>query len=93
MYKRQVVYTANVANTALTPNTMTITATYANSGTVKVQSLSDHTAELFTATSGPVATGNIVLENAAPAFATFNSAAVANASNAMPYPLVQIGNA
>jgi len=48
---------------------------------------------LFTATSGPVATGNIVLENAAPAFATFNSAAVANASNAMPYPLVQIGNA
>jgi len=87
------VYTANVANTALTPNTMTITATYANSGTVKVQSLSDHTAELFTATSGPVATGNIVLENAAPAFATFNSAAVANASNAMPYPLVQIGNA
>lgn len=86
-------YTANVANTALTPNTMTITATYANSSTVKVQSLSDHTAELFTATSGPVATGNIVLEDANPAFATFNNAAVANASNAMPYPLVQIGNA
>lgn len=86
-------YTANVANTALTPNTMTITATYANAATQKVQSLSDHTAELFTSTSGPVATGNIVLENAAPAFATFNSAAVANASNAMPYPLVQIGNA
>lgn len=86
-------YTANVANTALTPNAMTITATYANSSTVKVQSLSDHTAELFTSTSGPIATGNIVLENAAPAFATFNSAAVANASNAMPYPLVQIGNA
>ena len=86
-------YTANVANTALTPNTMTITATYANSSTVKVQSLSDHTAELFTANSGPVATGNIVLEDANPAFATFNNAAVANASNAMPYPLVQIGNA
>ena len=86
-------YTANVANTALLANTMTITATYANSSTVKVQSLSDHTAELFTATSGPVATGNIVLQNANPAFATFNNAAVANASNAMPYPLVQIGNA
>ena len=86
-------YTANVANTALLPNTMTITATYANSATVKVQSLSDHTAELFTANSGPVATGNIVLEDANPAFATFNNAAVANASNAMPYPLVQIGNA
>ena len=89
------VYTANVANTALLPNTMTITATYANSGTVKVQSLSDHTAELFTATSGPIATGNIVLENAAPAYATFNSAAAAdsNTANAQPYPIVTIGHA
>ncbi len=87
------VYTANVANTALTPNTMTITATYANSGTVKVQSLSDHTAELFTATSGPVATGNIVLQNANPAFSTFNAAAAANANPGQPYPIVQIGNA
>jgi hypothetical protein len=87
------VYTANVANTALLPNTMTITATYANSSTVKVQSLSDHTGELFTATSGPVATGNIVLQNAAPAFATFNAAAAANTNPAQPYPLVQIGNA
>jgi hypothetical protein len=86
-------YLANVANTALTPNTMTITATYANSDTVAVQSLSDHTAELFTATSGPVATGNIVLANASPAFVTFNTAAVANADNGQPYPLVQIGGA
>jgi hypothetical protein len=87
------VYTANVANTALTPNTMTITATYANSATVKVQSLSDHTAELFTATSGPVATGNIVLQNASPAYSSFNSAAVANAAAGQPYPIVTIGNA
>lgn len=89
------VYTANLANTALTPNTMTITATYANSGTVKVQSLSDHTAELFTATSGPIATGNIVLQNASPAFVTFNSANVAdaNTANAQPFPIVTIGNA
>ena len=86
-------YTANVANTAMLPNTMTITATYANSSTVKVQSLSDHTAELFTATSGPVATGNIVLQNANPAYSTFNSAAAANVANAQPYPIVQIGNA
>ena len=86
-------FTANVANTAMLPNTMTITATYANSSTVKVQSLSDHTGELFTATSGPVATGNIVFPNAAPAFATFNDAAAADAGNAQPYPLVQIGNA
>ena len=87
------VYTANVANTALLANTMTITATYANSGTVKVQSLSDHTAELFTATSGPVATGNIVLQNANPAYSSFNSAAAPDAGNAQPYPIVTIGNA
>ena len=88
-------YTANVANTALTPNTMTITATYANAATVKVQSLSDHTGELFTATSGPVATGNIVFPNADPMFATFNTAvaADANVANAQPYPIVTIGNA
>ena len=86
-------FTANVANTAMLPNTMTITATYANAATVKVQSLSDHTGELFTATSGPVATGNIVFPNAAPAFATFNDAAAANTNPAQPYPLVQIGNA
>jgi hypothetical protein len=67
-------FTANLANTALTPNTMRILATYANSATQTVQSLSDHTGELFTATSGPIATGNIVFQNAAPIFATFNSA-------------------
>jgi hypothetical protein len=86
-------YTANVANTAMLPGQMTITATYANSSTVKVQSLSDHTAELFTATSGPVATGNIVLQNASPAYASFNSAATANAANGQPYPIVTIGGA
>jgi hypothetical protein len=86
-------FTANVANTAMLPGQMTITATYANAATVKVQSLSDHTGELFTATSGPVATGNIVFPNAAPAFATFNDAAAANAAAGIPYPLVQIGNA
>ena len=86
-------FTANVANTAMLPNTMTITATYANSGTVKVQSLSDHTAELFSSTSGPVATGNIVLANADPAFGTFNNAAAANATDGQPYPIVTIGNA
>jgi hypothetical protein len=85
--------TANVANTAMLPNTMTITATYANASTVNVQSLSDHTAELFTSTSGPVATGNIVLANADPAYSTFNTAATANAANGQPYPIVTIGNA
>ena len=85
--------TANLANTALTPNTMRIIATYANSVPVAVQSLSDHTTELFSANSGPVASGNIIFEDATPAFATFNAAAVANTANAMPYPLVQIANA
>lgn len=86
-------FTANLANTALTPNTMTITGTYANAATVKVQSLSDHTAELFTATSGPVATGNIVLANANPAFSTFNTAYAANTYGGQPYPIVTIGSA
>jgi hypothetical protein len=85
--------TANVANTALTPNTMRILATYANSATQTVQSLSDHTGELFTATSGPIATGNIVLANATPVYVTFNTAEDANTSNAMPYNLVTIANA
>lgn len=86
-------YTANVANTAMLPNTMTITATYANSATVKVQSLSDRSMEIFSATSGPIATGNIVLANATPAVASFNSAAAANAAAGQPYPIVTIGNA
>lgn len=86
-------YTANVANTAMLPGMMTITATYANAATQLVQSLSDHNAELFTATSGPIATGNIVLQNAAPAYATFNSAAAANAANGQPYPIVTIDKA
>jgi hypothetical protein len=86
-------FTANLANTALTPNTMRILATYANSATQTVQSLSDHTGELFTATSGPIATGNIVFQNAAPVFATFNTAAVANADAGQPYELVTIASA
>jgi hypothetical protein len=86
-------YTANLANTALTPNSMRILATYANSATQTVQSLSDHTGELFTATSGPIATGNIVFQNAAPVFATFNTAAAANSTGGQPYEIVTIASA
>ena len=86
-------YMANVANTALTPNTMRVLATYANSSTQTVQSLSDHNGELFTATSGPIATGNIVLANATPVTVTFNTAAAANADNGQPYELVTIASA
>ena len=45
----QACYTANVANTALSPNTMTITATYANTSTSKVSSLNDYNSEVFPA--------------------------------------------
>ena len=86
-------YTANVANTALLANTMTITATYANSSTVLVQSLSDHTAELFTSTSGVTATETDNINNASPAFSTFNTAYAANTYGGQPYPIVTIGGA
>lgn len=43
-------YTANVANTALLPNTMSVIGTYANAATVYVQSLSDYNSEVFPAT-------------------------------------------
>jgi hypothetical protein len=78
-------FTANVANTALTPNTMSIIATYANSSTTRVQSLSDHTLEIF-------GTGN-ELPNSTPAFATFNTAYAANTYGGQPYPIVTINNA
>lgn len=85
--------TANLANAALVPNSMSILATYANSATQYVQSLSDIDSELFTATSGPIATGNIVLANADPVYVTFNSAVAANTANSLYYPLVQIPGA
>jgi len=42
-------YTANVANTALTPNTMTIISTNAASGTNYVSSVNDYQSEVFPA--------------------------------------------
>ena len=96
-------YTANLANTALLPNTMAITAQYANSTAVNLQTLSDHTLGIFTTASSPDALGNIVSPgqptgnlgyiNAAPGFATFNTAATANVANAMPYPLLTVNKA
>jgi hypothetical protein len=44
------VYTANVANTALTPNTMSIISTDAASDTAYVSSVNDYQSELFPAT-------------------------------------------
>jgi len=85
--------TANLANAALVPNSMSILATYADSSTQYVQSLSDIDSELFTATSGPIASGDIVLANADPVYVTFNSAVAANTANGLFYPLVQIPGA
>ena len=78
--------TANLGNTALTPNTMNILATYANSGTAYVQSLSDINLEIF-GNDAPM------LQNANPAYATFNAAQVANVDNGQPFPLVSIRKA
>lgn len=46
-------YTANVANTALTPNTMSIIATNAAPGTQYVSSVNDYNSEVFPATVAP----------------------------------------
>jgi hypothetical protein len=78
--------TANVANTALTPNAMNIIATYANTDAVFVQSLSDHNLEIF----GNTAPG---LQNAAPAYGTFNAAENANVDAGIAYPIVSINKA
>jgi hypothetical protein len=88
-------YTANLANAALYPGTMNIVGTYANAATVNVQSLSDHTAELFTANSGITADPNNTanINNSSPAFSTFNTAYAANTYGGQPYPIVQIRNA
>jgi hypothetical protein len=126
-------YTANVANTALTPNTMSIIATNAASGTQYVSSVNDHSSELFPATVAPGSlvpgtlytiyrtgttdwtacgaasnitgvtftatatgsgTGLAVLNTVNPdVIASFNSAAVANAANGQPNPIVTINNA
>jgi hypothetical protein len=75
--------TANVANASLTPNTMNIIATYANAATAFVQSLSDVNLEIF-GNSAPL------LQNANPAYATFNSAEDANAAAGVTYPIVSI---
>jgi hypothetical protein len=50
-------FTANVANTALTPNTMNILATYANASTRYVDSLNNYQTEVFPTT---VAAGSLV---------------------------------
>ena len=47
------VYTANVANTGLTPNTMTIIGTYAGPSTKYMKTVNDYQSEAFPATVAP----------------------------------------
>lgn len=78
-------FTANVSNTALTPNTMSIIGTYANTDTVYVQNLSDINSQIFYDTSNA---------NANPDFyATFNSAEDANVSAGILNPIITINKA
>ncbi len=88
------VYTIDSAKADLIPNTCSITATFANAATAYVLSLSDHNAELYNSDTGdtPIE-GNLVLANATPVYASFNTAAVANAANGQPYPVVTITGA
>jgi hypothetical protein len=77
-------YTANVANTALTPNTMNILGTYANTSTVYVQSLNDYNSIVFYDTSNANAYPSIV--------GTFGTAYAANTYGGQPQPIVTIAN-
>ena len=73
-------YTANVANAALEPNTMNIIATYADSSTAYVASLSDYQSEVFPT---QVAAGSLVAGTTYTIYSTgdTNWAAVGSASN------------
>lgn len=69
-------FTVDLDSTELLANTMSITATFANATTQRVQSLSNRNVTLFTAD---------------PAVATFNTALEADADAGIPYPIVTIG--
>lgn len=73
-------YTANVANTALTPNTMNILATDASSGTAYISSLNDYQSEQFPT---QVAAGSISAGTAYTIYSTgtTNWTAIGAASN------------
>jgi hypothetical protein len=77
-------YTANVANAALTPNTMNILATYADTSTAYVQSLNDYQTQVFYNTSDANANPDVI--------STFGTAYAANTYGGQPNPIVTISN-
>jgi hypothetical protein len=78
-------YTANVANTALTPNNMSIIATYANSSTAYVATVNDYQSEVFYDKSDANANPDVI--------ATFGTAYAANTYGGQTTPIVTINNA
>jgi hypothetical protein len=75
-------FTANVANTALTSNTMVITGAYANTDSVNVKSLNNYSSEVFYDTANATADPDF--------YATFNTAAVANVAEGILKPVITI---
>lgn len=75
-------YTANVANTALTPNTFNVIGTYANTDTVYMQNLNDINSQIFYDTANATANPDI--------YATFNTAEDANVSAGIDVPVITI---
>jgi len=75
-------FTANVANTALTPNTMSIIGTTDAPATVYVQSLSDVNSQIFYDTSNADANPDF--------YATFNTAEAANVAAGIYVPVITI---
>jgi hypothetical protein len=75
-------FTANVANTALTPNTMSIIGTNAASGTQYVQNLSDVSSQVFYDTANADANPDF--------YATFNTAEVANVAAGIYVPVITV---
>lgn len=78
-------YTANVANAALTPNTMNILSTNAASGTAYIQSLNDYQSQVFYDTSDANANPDVI--------STFGTAYAANTYGGQPNPIVTIASA
>lgn len=77
-------FTANVANTALTSNTMVVTGTTAANAAVNVRSLSNYSSEVFFDTANATADPDF--------YATFNTAEVANAAAGILNPVITINN-
>jgi hypothetical protein len=75
-------FTANVANAALTSNTMSIAGTTAANATVFIQNISDVNSQIFYDTSNATADPDF--------YATFNTAEVANVAAGIYKPVITI---